>query len=179
MSKKITRINQIDHGGENENGLKVDKLWELYFENEEAPRILDNTQMLHYLTKGTSPPKNVHHFRRWQTTFTSTDKVHTWWGIVYSDPLDHDLLLPNKFYNLIYEGHRKEEDEKAETVLGERGNISTAISSAVHRTTSESDLKELEAGRNHPNYKMDDEDLYAMERRTAYTPIKDKNDTTT
>ena len=65
MSKKITRINQIDHGGENENGLKVDKLWELYFENEETPRILDNTQMLHYLTKGTSPPKNVHHFRRW------------------------------------------------------------------------------------------------------------------
>ena len=177
MSKKIIRINQIDLGGENENGLKVDKLWELYFENEEAPRILDNTQMLHYLTKGTSPPKNVHHFRRWQSKCQTA--VHIHWCIVYSDPLDHDLLLPDKFYNLIYEGHRKEEEEKTETVLGERGDISTAISSAVHRTTSESDLKELEAGRNHPDYKYDDEDLYAMERRTAYTPIKDKNDTTT
>jgi len=179
MSKKIIRINQIDNGGENENGLKVDKLWELYFENEETPRILDNTQMLHYMTKGTSPPKNIHHFRRWQTTFTSTDKVHTWWAIVYSDPIDHDMLLPNKFYNLIYEGHRKEEDEKAETVLGERGDISTAISSAVHRTTSETDLKELEAGRKHPDYKYDDEDVYAMERRTAYTPIKDEDKNTT
>ena len=98
---------------------------------------------------------------------------------MYSDPLDHDLLLPNKFYNLIYEGHRKEEDEKAETVLGERGNISTAISSAVHKTTSETDLKELEEGRKHPDYKYDDEDVYAMERRTAYTPIKDEDKNTT
>ena len=177
MSKKIIKINQLDQGGLNENDLQVDKRWELYFEGCESPRILDNTQMLHYLTKGTSPPKNIHHFRRWQTTFTSSDKVHTWWGIVYSDPIDHDLLLPDKFYNLIYEGHRKEEEEKTETVLGDRGDISTAISSAInlkpiHKTTSDSELKEIAEGRKNPAYNMTAEEMYAVERKKALLPEK-------
>ena len=110
MSKKIIKIEQIDKGGLNESGVQVDKLWELYFENQVNPRKLDYTQILHYLTKGTSPPKSVYAFKKWESTFFNSDKIHYWWCIVYDDK-DHILLLPPKFYDLIYEGHRKEQEE--------------------------------------------------------------------
>tara|TARA_B100000700_G_C14752447_1_gene718215 strand:- start:21 stop:521 length:501 start_codon:yes stop_codon:yes gene_type:complete len=109
MSKKIIKIEQIDKGGLNESGIEVDKLWELHFENQINPRILDSTQILHYLTKGTSPSRNIHHFRKWESK--CKDTIHNHWCIVYSNPIDHSLLLPNKFYDLIYEGHRKEQEE--------------------------------------------------------------------
>ena len=110
MSKKIIKIEQIDKGGLNESGVQVDKLWELHFENQVNPRKLDYTQILHYLTKGTSPPKSVYAFKKWESTFFNSDKIHYWWCIVYDDK-DHILLLPPKFYDLIYEGHRKEQEE--------------------------------------------------------------------
>ena len=109
MSKKIIKIEQIDKGGLNESGIEVDKLWELHFENQINPRILDSTQILHYLTKGTSPSRNIHHFRKWESKCKET--IHNHWCIVYSNPIDHSLLLPSKFYDLIYEGHRKEQEE--------------------------------------------------------------------
>ena len=110
MSKKIIKIEQIDKGGLNESGVQVDKLWELHFENQVNSRKLDYTQILHYLTKGTSPPKSVYAFKKWESTFFNSDKIHYWWCIVYDDK-DHILLLPPKFYDLIYEGHRKEQEE--------------------------------------------------------------------
>ena len=110
MSKKIIKIEQIDKGGVNESGVQVDKLWELHFENQVNSRKLDYTQILHYLTKGTSPPKSVYAFKKWESTFFNSDKIHYWWCIVYDDK-DHILLLPPKFYDLIYEGHRKEQEE--------------------------------------------------------------------
>ena len=58
MSKKIIKIEQVDKGGLNESGVQVDKLWNLYFENQQNARSLDYTQLLQYLTKGTSPPKS-------------------------------------------------------------------------------------------------------------------------
>ena len=45
MSKKIIKIEQIEEGGKNEKGVVVDKLWKLYFENNQYPRILDKTQL--------------------------------------------------------------------------------------------------------------------------------------
>ena len=110
MSKKIIKIEQIDKGGENENGVQVDKLWELHFENQISSRKLDYTQVLSYLTKGTSPPKSVYAFKRWETTFTTTDKIHYWGCLVYDDKAQV-LLLTQKYYDLIFEGHRKEEEE--------------------------------------------------------------------
>ena len=78
MSKKIIKIEQIDKGGLNESGVQVDKLWELHFENQVNSRKLDYTQILHYLTKGTSPPKSVYAFKKWESTFFNSDKIHYW-----------------------------------------------------------------------------------------------------
>ena len=147
MSKKIIKIEQIDKGGENENEVQVDKLWELHFENQTNPRKLDYTQVLHYLTKGTSPPKSVYSFKRWETTFLSTDRVHYWWCIVYDDK-DHILLLPQKFYDLIYEGHRKEEEElhpKKEVSLDNPFLFTDRITTPEEKKEIENLRKELNA----------------------------------
>jgi len=112
MSKKIIKIEQIEEGGKNEKGVVVDKLWKLYFEDTEAPRILDKTQLQELAQKGTSPPKSIFSVTRWGSTFspTLTEKTFYWWIIIYDDR-NHTVLLPNEFYDLLYEGHRKEEEE--------------------------------------------------------------------
>ena len=112
MSKKIIKIEQIEEGGKNEKGVVVDKLWKLYFEDIEAPRILDKTQLQELAQKGTSPPKSIFSVTRWGSTFspTLTDKTFYWWIVIYDDR-SHTVLLPNEFYDLLYEGHRKEEEE--------------------------------------------------------------------
>jgi hypothetical protein len=112
MSKKIIKIEQIEEGGKNEKGVQVDKLWKLYFENHEVPRILDKTQLQELAQKGTSPPKSVFSATRWGSTFspTLTDKTFYWWILVYDDR-SHAVLLPGEFYDLLYEGHRKEQEE--------------------------------------------------------------------
>ncbi|ANS04603.1 hypothetical protein [uncultured Mediterranean phage] len=162
MSKKIIKIDQIDKGGLNENDVQVDKLWELYFENEVNPRSLDYSQLLHYLTKGTSPPKSVYSFKRWESTFQSTDKVHYWWCVVYDDK-DHILLLPNKFYDLIYEGHRREDEEKNTAVI-----TRTTPENPFLFTTPQEEKKEIDEGRKHPNYKLDEEDMINIIKREEY-----------
>ena len=113
MSKKIKGIEQIEEGGKNEKGVQVDKLWKLSFENEEIPRILDKTQLQELAQSGTSPPKSIFSVTRWGSTFspTLTDKTFYWWIIVYDDR-NHTVLLPPEFYELLYQGHKKEEDEK-------------------------------------------------------------------
>tara|TARA_R100001594_G_scaffold17047_5_gene34907 strand:+ start:1085 stop:1606 length:522 start_codon:yes stop_codon:yes gene_type:complete len=111
MSKKIIKIEQIEEGGKNEKGDIVDKLWKLYFESKEV-RILDKRQLKDLAQSGTSPPKTIFSVTRWGSTFpaTLTDKVFHWWIIVYEDK-NHTVLLPNAFYDLLYQGHRNEEDK--------------------------------------------------------------------
>ena len=142
--------------------IKIEQLWNLYFENQQNARSLDYSQLLQYLTKGTSPPKSVYSFKRWESTFQSTDKVHYWWCIVYDDK-DHILLLPNKFYDLIFEGHRKEEEEEKAAVISH-----TAPENPVLYLTSDNEKKELEEGRKHPNYKLDEEDMINIIKREEY-----------
>ena len=146
MSKKIIKIEQIDKGGLNESGIEVDKLWELHFENQINPRILDSTQILHYLTKGTSPSRNIHHFRKWESKCKET--IHNHWCIVYSNPIDHSLLLPSKFYDLIYEGHRKEEEEsnpKKETPIDNPFLFTDRITTPEEKEEIKTLRKELDA----------------------------------
>ena len=145
MSKKIIKIEQIDKGGLNESGIEVDKLWELHFENQINPRILDSTQILHYLTKGTSPSRNIHHFRKWESK--CKDTIHNHWCIVYSNPIDHSLLLPSKFYDLIYEGHRKEEESnpKKETPIDNPFLFTDRITTPEEKKEIETLRKELDA----------------------------------
>ena len=111
MSKKIIKIEQIEEGGKNEKGDIVDKLWKLYFESKDE-RILDKRQLKDLAQSGTSPPKTIFSVTRWGSTFpaTLTDKVFHWWIIVYEDK-NHTVLLPNAFYDLLYQGHRNEEDK--------------------------------------------------------------------
>ena len=111
MSNKIIKIEQIEEGGKNEKGDIVDKLWKLYFESKEV-RILDKRQLKDLAQSGTSPPKTIFSVTRWSSTFpaTLTDKVFHWWIIVYEDK-NHTVLLPNAFYDLLYQGHRNEEDK--------------------------------------------------------------------
>ena len=111
MSKKIIKIEQIEEGGKNEKGDIVDKLWKLYFESKEV-RILDKRQLKDLAKSGTSPPKTIFSVTRWGSTFpaTLTDKVFHWWIIVYEDK-NHTVLLTNAFYDLLYQGHRNEEDK--------------------------------------------------------------------
>ena len=113
MTKKIISIEQIEEGGKNEKGVVVDKLWKLNFENDEYPRILDKTQLKELAQSGTSPPKSIFSVTRWGSTFppTLTDKTFYWWLIVYEDK-SHTVLLPLEFYELLYQGHKKEEVEK-------------------------------------------------------------------
>jgi len=147
MSKKIIKIEQIDKGGLNESGVQVDKLWELHFENQVNSRKLDYTQILHYLTKGTSPPKSVYAFKKWESTFFNSDKIHYWWCIVYDDK-DHILLLPPKFYDLIYEGHRKEEEEsnpKKETPIDNPFLFTDRITTPEEKEEIKTLRKELDA----------------------------------
>ncbi len=170
MSKKIIKIEQIDKGGLNESGVQVDKLWNLYLEDQQTARSLDYSQLLQYLTKGTSPPKSVYSFKRWESTFQSTDRVHYWWCIVYDDK-DHILLLPNKFYDLIYEGHRKQEEEEKAAVI-----TRTAPENPVLYTTSQEEKKEIEEGRKHPNYKLDKEDMLNIIKREEYEDYEVENE---
>ena len=145
MSKKIKGIEQIEEGGKNEKGVQVDKLWKLSFENEEMPRILDKTQLQELAQSGTSPPKSIFSVTRWGSTFspTLTEKTFYWWIIVYDDR-NHTVLLPNEFYDLLYEGHRKEEPEKEE-ITGGRGDISKAVSGVMNppRITTPEEKEEI------------------------------------
>ena len=110
MSKKIIKIEQIEEGGKNEKGVVVDKLRKLYFNNHEVTRIVDKTQLQELAQKGTSPPKSIFSVTRWGSNLspTLTDKTFYWWIVIYDDR-SHTVLLPNEFYDLLYEGHRKEE----------------------------------------------------------------------
>ena len=145
MSKKIIKIEQIEEGGKNEKGVVVDKLWKLYFEDTEAPRILDKTQLQELAQKGTSPPKSIFSVTRWGSTFspTLTEKTFYWWIIIYDDR-NHTVLLSKEFYDLLYEGHRKEEPDKEE-IIGDRGDISKAVSGVMNppRITTEKEQQEL------------------------------------
>ena len=54
------------------------------------------------------------------------------------------MLLPNEFYDLLYEGHRKEEPEKEE-ITGGRGDISKAVSGVMNppRITTPEEKEEI------------------------------------
>jgi len=71
--------------------------------------------------------------------------------------------LPNKFYDLIFEGHRKEEEEEKAAVISH-----TAPENPVLYLTSDNEKKELEEGRKHPNYKLDEEDMINIIKREEY-----------
>ena len=149
MSKKIIKIEQIEEGGKNEKGVVVDKLWKLYFENHEVPRIVDKTQLQELAQKGTSPPKSIFSVTRWGSTFspTLTDKTFYWWIVIYDDR-SHTVLLPNEFYDLLYEGHRKEEEElhpKKETPIDNPFLFTDRITTPEEKEELKTLRKELDA----------------------------------
>ena len=149
MSKKIIKIEQIEEGGKNEKGVVVDKLWKLYFENHEVPRIVDKTQLQELAQKGTSPPKSIFSVTRWGSTFspTLTDKTFYWWIVIYDDR-SHTVLLPNEFYDLLYEGHRKEEEElhpKKETPIDNPFLFTDRITTSEEKKEIENLRKQIDA----------------------------------
>jgi hypothetical protein len=139
MSKKIIKIEQIEEGGKNEKGVIVDKLWKLFFENDENPRILDKTQLKELAQSGTSPPKSLFSVTRWGSTFkpTLTDQTFYWWILVYEDK-SHAVLLSKEFYELLYQGHKKEEEETT--------RIEPPLNPALftERITTEEEKKEIQ-----------------------------------
>ena len=143
MSKKIIKIEQIEEGGKNEKGDIVDKLWKLYFEEEEQ-RILDKTQLKELAQSGTSPPKTIYSVTRWGSTFkeTLTDKVFYWWLIVYEDK-NHTVLLPRAFYDLLYQGHRNEEDKKDIDKVKAEAPVNPALFEQTKRITTPEEKEEI------------------------------------
>ena len=127
MSKEINEIIQMNDGGNNpKSGIFESTLWQLNFKDDSEPRILGRTKMLEYLSKGTSPAKTVHAFKKWEITTVAGTKIRTW-VIVYDDK-SHTQLVNKDFYSLLTHGHTTVNgEEPIEIVEGGRGAISTAI----------------------------------------------------
>ena len=155
MTKTITNIIQNDSGGTNpDTHAHEDKVWELQFEDEDST-VLTRGKMLEYLTKGTVPVKTVHSFKKWDITTTLEHAVRTW--VVVYDDKSHVQLTNKDFYSLLTHGHTTVNGEKIiETVEGERGAISTAITQAQREAgtspktiTTPEEKVELEKFREH------------------------------
>ena len=111
MSKEIINIIQNDSGGENpKSEIFEDKLWELQFLDESAPRILGKIKMLEYLSKGTVPAKTVHEFKKWEIKTTLGHIIRTW--VVVYDDKSHMQLTNKAFYSLLTNGHKNKDEEK-------------------------------------------------------------------
>ena len=153
MSKTIVHIDQISDGGTNpETNIMEEVLWTLLFDNDEGTRILGRSQMLEYLTAGTSPIKNVHSFKKWEIKTRLGHTIRTW--VVVYDDKSHVQLNNDSFYSLLTNGHRNKEEEKKESIDTEeviesqRGAISKAIQQAqeeaqADRITSREEKEEL------------------------------------
>ncbi len=153
MSKTIVHIDQISDGGTNpETNIMEEVLWTLEFDNNGGTRTLGRSQMLEYLTAGTSPIKNVHSFKKWEIKTRLGHTIRTW-VIVYDDK-SHVQLNNDSFYSLLTNGHRNKEEEKKssteteEVIESQRGAISKAIQQAqeesqTNRITSQEEKKEL------------------------------------
>ena len=157
MSKTIVHIDQISDGGTNpETNIMEEVLWTLKFDNNEGIRTLGRSQMLEYLTAGTSPIQNVHSFKKWEIKTRLGHTIRTW-VIVYDDK-SHVQLNNDSFYSLLTNGHRNKDEEKEESIEteeeieGQRGAISKAIQQAQEeaqggRTTSKEDKEKVDAFR--------------------------------
>ena len=153
MSKTIVHIDQISDGGTNpETNIMEEVLWTLLFDNDEGTRILGRSQMLEYLTAGTSPIKNVHSFKKWEIKTRLGHTIRTW--VVVYDDKSHVQLNNDSFYSLLTNGHRNKEEEKKElidteeVIESQRGAISKAIQQAqeeaqADRITSREEKEEL------------------------------------
>ena len=157
MSKTIVHIDQISDGGTNpETNIMEEVLWTLEFDNNGGTRTLGRSQMLEYLTAGTSPIKNVHSFKKWEIKTRLGHTIRTW-VIVYDDK-SHVQLNNDSFYSLLTNGHRNKEEEKKssteteEVIESQRGAISKAIQQAqeeaqAEKITSKEDKEKVEAFR--------------------------------
>jgi hypothetical protein len=109
----IKNIEQLDQGGNNpKSGIFESTLWQLNFDDDSEPRILGRTKMLEYLSKGTSPAKTVHAFKKWEITTVAGTKIRTW-VIVYDDK-SHTQLVNKDFYSLLTNGHKNKDEEQKE-----------------------------------------------------------------
>ena len=120
MSKEITKIIQLDEGGNNpKTGLHEQPLWELEFVDGEK-RILGKPKMEEYLSKAYI--NTVHHFKK-RISITLSQMRIIQWSIVFTDY--QDVLLSSKeLCEKLYLGHQRKDEEKYKSIeekLAKRG----------------------------------------------------------
>ena len=154
MSKEINEIIQMNDGGNNpKSGIFESTLWQLNFKDDSEPRILGRTKMLEYLSKGTSPAKTVHAFKKWEITTVAGTKIRTW-VIVYDDK-SHTQLVNKDFYSLLTNGHKNKDEEKMkelEESLIKKQNAPLNPAIFTNKITTEEEKEELRKLREHPDY---------------------------
>ena len=153
MAKEIIQITQIDEGGENpKTKLFEDKLWELTFIDHDK-RIIGKSKMEEYISKAYEKTCKI--FERKYFTTTS-GKQYYMWGIVFVD-YSFSILSTSQLCERLKTGYERRDEEKLKDIYS---TSSTPENPAIKfPTTPESEKKELEDGRKHPDYTSSDQEI--------------------
>ena len=143
MSKEITKLTQLEEGGNNpKSGLYEKPLWELEFEDGSI-RILGKPKMEEYISKAYN--NTVHHFNKRVSVLHDERKIIQW-CIVFTDYQDV-LLATKELCNMLYLGHQRKDEEKYKELEEKLAKKRLPENSALFhpkRITTEEERKELD-----------------------------------
>lgn len=143
MSKEITKLTQLEEGGNNpKSGLYEKPLWELEFEDGSI-RILGKPKMEEYISKAYN--NTVHHFNKRVSVLHDERKIIQW-CVVFTDYQDV-LLATKELCNMLYLGHQRKDEEKYKELEEKLAKKRLPENSALFhpkRITTEEERKELE-----------------------------------
>mgnify|MGYP001356388742 CR=1 FL=1 len=127
MSKEISKLIQLDEGGNNpKSGLFEKPLWELELEDGEK-RILGKPKMEEYISKAYN--NTVHHFTK-RISQLKDDRKIIQWSVVFTDYQDV-LLSTKEMCNMLFLGHQRKDEEKYKALEEKLAKRGTPLNAAL------------------------------------------------